>query len=150
MAKPKPKIGTFEDLLGITNDELKPTAVRLRQMVLDVHPETCEVVRLGERAATYGVGPKKMSEGYAYILPHANWLNFGFYKGALLEDPAGLLEGTGAKMRHVKVRTVKDAENPELKRLVKQMALAPAPTVSSLNSCRKGQPLKLHKCQLLQ
>ena len=58
MAKPKPKIGTFQDLLDITNDDLKSTAVRLRQMVLGVHPETCEVVRLGDRAATYGVGPK--------------------------------------------------------------------------------------------
>ena len=120
MAKPKPKIGTFEDLLAITGEDLKPVASLLRELVQDVHPETCEVVRLGDRAATYGVGPKKMSEGYAYILPHTNWVNFGFYKGAHLEDPAGLLEGTGAKMRHVKVRTVDDAKNPELRRLVEQ------------------------------
>ena len=28
----------------------------------------------------------------------------GFYRGALLDDPAGLLEGAGKRMRHVKVR----------------------------------------------
>ena len=30
--------------------------------------------------------------------------NLGFFLGAWLEDPAGLLEGTGKRMRHVKMR----------------------------------------------
>ena len=50
---------------------------------------------LGERAATYGFGPKKMSDAYAYILPYTNWFNLGFYRGADLPNPHGLLEGTG-------------------------------------------------------
>ena len=37
-----------------------------------------------------------------------------------LPDPAGLLEGTGAKMRHVKVRTLADVARPELRALVVQ------------------------------
>ena len=36
-----------------------------------------------------------MIDGYAYILPHAGWVNLGFYKGAELPDPKALLEGTG-------------------------------------------------------
>jgi hypothetical protein len=75
-------------------------------------------VRLGDRAATYGLGPKKMSEGYAYILPHTRWVNLGFYKGAELDDPRGLLEGTGAKMRHVKVRSVDEAGKPAVRALI--------------------------------
>ena len=31
-------------------------------------------------------------------------MNVGFYEGASLPDPAGLLEGTGKRMRHVKLR----------------------------------------------
>ncbi len=77
------------------------------------------MVRLGDRAATYGVGPKKMSEGYAYIIPHASRVNLGFYKGVDLKDPKGLLGGTGVKMRHVKIRSVGGAEQPAIRTLLK-------------------------------
>ena len=55
------KLGTFDELMDITESEVRPVAKRLREIVVDVDPETVEVVRLGDRAATYGVGPKKMS-----------------------------------------------------------------------------------------
>ena len=45
-------------------------------------------------------------------------MNLGFYHGAFLNDPAGLLEGTGRKLRHVKVRNMTEAKNPALKGLV--------------------------------
>ncbi len=61
-----------------------------------------------------------MSAGYAYILLHKNWVNLGFYKGAELADPAGLLEGTGKKLRHVKVRSIKDAERTEIRTLIEE------------------------------
>jgi hypothetical protein len=92
----------------------------LREIVLDVHPDTVEVVRLGDRAATYGLGPKKMSEGYAYIMPHKKWVNLGFYMGAFLPDPVGIMEGTGKKLRHVKVRSVEDAGRPEIRALIEE------------------------------
>ena len=64
------KFGTFEDLLEITEKELRPISIRLREIILQLDANACELVRLGDKAATYGVGPKKMSEGYAYILPY--------------------------------------------------------------------------------
>ena len=112
------RFGTFDDLMDQAVPERRPVARRLREMVLDVDPEATEVVRLGDNAATYGLGPKKMSEGYAYIMPHKKWVNLGFYNGAALDDPAGLLEGTGKKLRHVKVRSMEDAEKPVLRSLV--------------------------------
>ena len=114
------KYGTFAELMAITEPAMRPIAERLREIVVDVDPDTVEVVRLGDRAATYGIGPKKMSEGYAYILPYKNWVNLGFYKGAELPDPAGVMEGTGKKLRHVKVRSVQDAERPEFRTLVEE------------------------------
>ena len=61
-----------------------------------------------------------MSEGYCYVLPYDNWVNLGFYRGADLEDPEGLLEGTGANMRHVKVRAVDAVPERALRDLVEQ------------------------------
>ena len=117
------KIGTFDDLLQMTSEPLRPIAAALRKVILEVDPQACEVVRLGDRAATYGVGPRKMKDGYAYILPHTSWINLGFYQGADLSDPDGLLEGTGAKMRHVKIRSLADARRPAVRALI-QGALA--------------------------
>lgn len=112
------RIGSFDDLLSLTAEPLRPVVSDLRQMVLEVQADACEVVRLGDRAATYGVGPRKMIDGYAYILPHSAWVNLGFYRGADLPDPEGLLVGTGARMRHVKVRTLDDVRRPALRDLI--------------------------------
>lgn len=111
--------GTFDQLLQIARPPLRSIMERLREIILDIDPNTCEVVRLGDRAATYGVGPKKMSEGYVYILPQTTWVNLGFYKGADLPDPRGLLEGTGAKMRHVKIRSHDEATPRHVRALIR-------------------------------
>ena len=113
------KFGTFDDLLQITEEAVRPIAIALRETVFKVDQNACEVVRLGDRAATYGVGPRKMLDGYAYILPYKRWVNLGFYQGIDLADPKELLEGTGAKMRHVKIRSIDGAKRSEVRALIK-------------------------------
>ena len=41
---------------------------------------------------------------FAYVNVFKSHVNVGFFNGALLQDPAGLLEGTGKRMRHVKLK----------------------------------------------
>jgi hypothetical protein len=41
---------------------------------------------------------------FAYVNAFKAHANVGFYFGAMLPDPAGLLEGEGKRMRHVKLR----------------------------------------------
>ena len=41
---------------------------------------------------------------FAYVNVFKSHANVGFFHGAALQDPAGLLEGTGKRMRHVKLR----------------------------------------------
>jgi hypothetical protein len=43
-----------------------------------------------------------------------------FADGAALEDPDGIIEGTGRRVRRVKVRSVADAERPALRALIEQ------------------------------
>ena len=40
---------------------------------------------------------------FGYVNSFKNHVNVGFFYGAMLEDPAGLLEGSGKRMRHVKL-----------------------------------------------
>jgi len=108
--------GTFEELLNGTAPELAAIARRLREAIFAVDPAAVETVRLGDNAATYGVGPKKMTEGYAYIMPMRGYVNLGFYQGAFLKDAR--LEGTGKGLRHVKIRSLDEASDPALRRLL--------------------------------
>lgn len=73
---------------------------------------------MGDRAATYGVGPKKMTEGFVYVMPQKTWVNLGFYQGATLPDPDRILEGTGTKLRHVKIRTGDDVNREAVRALI--------------------------------
>jgi len=115
---PKAAQGTFDELLEGVAPDLAAIARRLRAMIRAVDARTVETVRLGDNAATYGVGPKKMTDGYAYIMPMRGYINLGFYQGAVLADPAKLLEGTGRGLRHVKIRTLAEANRRPVRALV--------------------------------
>ena len=108
--------GTFEALLNGTAPELATIARRLRETIFAVDPSAVETVRLGDNAATYGIGPKKMTDGYAYIMPRRGYVNLGFYQGASLKDAR--LEGTGKSLRHVKIRSLDEASIPALRELL--------------------------------
>jgi Domain of unknown function (DU1801) len=41
---------------------------------------------------------------FGYVNSFTGHVNVGFFYGAVLEDPAGLLEGSGKRMRHVKLK----------------------------------------------
>ena len=55
-----------------------------------------------------------------YIADASRHVNLMFYDGVELNDPEELLEGTGKRLRHVKVRSPVDARNPALKALVQE------------------------------
>ncbi|MEO8648116.1 MAG: DUF1801 domain-containing protein [Acidobacteriota bacterium] len=112
------KYGTFNDLVAGLDPEIEQICHSLRELILRLDPDAVEVVRLGDNAASFGLGPKKMSEAYAYIMPKAAYVNLGFYNGAALADPAALIEGTGKRLRHVKINSTGDVDRPELRRLI--------------------------------
>ena len=122
---PKAAQGTFDELIEGIEPDLAAIARRLRTIIRAVDVSTVETVRLGDNAAMYGVGPKKMTDGYAYIMPMRGYINLGFYQGAVLPDPERLLEGTGKGLRHVKIRSLAEAKRPSVRALV-AAALAPA------------------------
>jgi hypothetical protein len=115
---PRAAQGTFAELLAGVDPDLAAIARRLRAVIRAVDVNTVETVRLGDNAATYGVGPKKMTDGYTYIMPMRGYVNLGFYQGALLADPERLLEGTGKGLRHVKIRSLVEANRPPVRALV--------------------------------
>ena len=55
---------------------------------------------------------------FAYVNVFKAHVNAGFFHGAELSDPAGLLEGTGRFMRHVKLRPGVAVDADALRQLV--------------------------------
>ena len=47
-----------------------------------------------------------------WIQPHKDYVRLGFFNGATMPDPENLLEGTGKKLRHIKVHNLTDI-NPQ-------------------------------------
>lgn len=59
----------------------------VREVLHDGHPTVCVV-----------------DAAFGYVNVFTAHVNVGFFRGAEIADPSGLLEGTGKFMRHVKLR----------------------------------------------
>lgn len=68
---------------------------------------------------------------FAYVAAYTSHVNVGFFHGAELSDPKGLLEGSGKFMRHVKIRPGHDIDELAMCALIET---AYADVKSRLNS----------------
>ena len=73
----------------------------VRELLHDGHPTAC----VGEAA-------------FGYVNAFTAHVNVGFFRGAELSDPSGLLEGTGKFMRHVKLRPESEVDAAALMKLI--------------------------------
>jgi hypothetical protein len=112
------RLGTFDELMDGVDTALAAVARALRELIFDLQPDASEVVRLNDRAATDGLGPRTMQEGYCSLMPQRAWVNLGFYQGARLDDPEALLEGSGVLLRHVTIGAAEMADRPALRALI--------------------------------
>lgn len=55
---------------------------------------------------------------FAYVNAFTAHVNVGFFHGAALDDPAGLLEGRGRRMRHVTLRPGREVDTQALAALI--------------------------------
>lgn len=55
---------------------------------------------------------------FAYVDSFTSHVNVGFFYGATLADPAGLLEGSGKRMRHVKLHPGREVDAAALGDLI--------------------------------
>jgi hypothetical protein len=92
-------------LLAQLTPEVATLVTAADELVRRTDPDVVRVVWPHQKTVGYGVGPKKMSEHYAYIAVHPRHINLGCNYGAHLDD-GGLLEGAGQNMRRMTVRTV--------------------------------------------
>jgi hypothetical protein len=78
--------------------ELGAIAHRWFALMRDCGDDVRELMHDGCPVACVGDAP------FGYVNVFRAHVNVGFFLGAELQDPAGLLEGNGKRMRHVKVK----------------------------------------------
>lgn len=98
--------------LRAQRDDLRPLVetwfVRMRQCGGDVR----ELMHDGCPTACV------VDAAFSYVNAFKDHVNVGFFFGALLKDPARLLEGTGKRMRHVKLWPGREVDSAALAQLV--------------------------------
>jgi hypothetical protein len=88
-------------------------AAQLRELIRQAAPELREGIKWSQPVY-------ELQRPVCYIQSHQENLNLGFWRGIELSDPEGMLEGTGKRMRHVKLRAGDKFPSAALTALVKQ------------------------------
>src|SRR5215468_4613887 len=79
---------------------IRELALDARELILRVlAPSNEGILDVYVLALNYGFS-ERMKDHAVYIGVYTHHVNLGFYRGALMEDPAGVLEGSGKQMRH--------------------------------------------------
>jgi hypothetical protein len=109
MSRPVP--AELIDFLAPFSDEVHELALGLRARVLTVMPNAHEFVWDATNAVSLAYTPAtQWQDSVVHIASYTKWVNLGFNEGASLDDPLGILVGTGAHIRHVRFGAVGDLE----------------------------------------
>ena len=114
-----------ETLLERHTPEVRRIFAELVRLCRDAMPGAQEQLDLPDHLLAFGFGPPggDRMRGFAVaLIPHGAHVNVQLADGALLDDPTGIVEGTGKRIRHVKCRSLDDVARPALRELLVQQA----------------------------
>jgi hypothetical protein len=105
-------------------------ALGLRSLVIEEMAPCYESIYDAYSAVAIGYGPTdRLKDGVFHIAVYASHVNLGFNEGVTLDDPLGILKGTGKQIRHITIETQADLERPEIRsyiRRARKLAIADA------------------------
>ena len=93
--------GELGAIAGTWFEVMRDCGDDVREVLHDGHPTTC----VGDAA-------------FGYVNAFTSHVNVGFFLGAEIKDPSGLLTGTGKFMRHVKLQPEIDVDAAALTTLI--------------------------------
>ena len=106
-----------EAFLDPYDERIRGIVLRGRALLLESVPDALE----SQDGNDLGYGYDRGYRGLIFVLsPHTHHVTLGIYDGSKLPDPKGLMEGKGARHRHVKLRKETDLDNPALLDLIRQ------------------------------
>jgi hypothetical protein len=102
----------IKSYLSKKDPKLQKVASDVRRQVKKIVPGVTETVN------AWGIPTFETQAPFAYMMVGKNHVTLGFHCGTSLEDPHGLLQGTGKNLRHVKLRTREDFSRAGIRELI--------------------------------
>jgi hypothetical protein len=128
-------------------------ALAVRKLVLSETKGAIELIYDAYNAVAAGYTfTGRPSDACIHIAVYARWVNLGFHRGSQLPDPEKRLQGTGNWVRHIRITSKEDLNDPAIRAFVKtavERAIYPDPkskpapsSVVRGNYPRKRRPAK--------
>jgi hypothetical protein len=109
---------TWDQVLATHSAGVVAAARTIQTVIVEELPEA--VVRFDRGNGLLALGTSSSMRDLLFaLIPHAGWLNLQLADGADLPDPDGLIEGTGKRIRHVKLRSAEAAASPAVRAIVR-------------------------------
>ena len=95
----------IEEYLQLFDKGISSLAMELRTHIQEETKPAFELVGDSVISVNIGYGfTEKAWDCYCAIIVYSKHINISFPSGAFLTDPHGLLEGTGKRIRHIKIK----------------------------------------------
>ena len=136
-----------EDLLKFLEpfpENVKETALWLREFVWDLYPKTNELIYDNYNALAFGWSPtEKVGHTFCSIAVGRSTKNihFGFYWGSQIADPDKILLGKGNQYRYILVTDLKEFPKIYIKKLLKEAYANSLAKVKDKNEIVQGKTI---------
>ncbi|MEJ2085133.1 MAG: DUF1801 domain-containing protein [Acidobacteriota bacterium] len=114
-SQPKREESGVESFIRQATPHVRPMLRDLRGIVHDYLPGATEEIKWGRPVYS-------LRNIVCYLAAASDHACLGFYRGVELEDPLGILQGSGKKLRHLKVYQSKDVDDQAFGLLLEQAA----------------------------
>ena len=108
------RYASFDEYFADQAPKNRSTIRALRRFVERAAPRLQESVKWGNGCWLKGETP------VAYVYSAPDHVQFGFFAGARLKDPKGLLLGAGKFVRHIRLLKPSEIDEPAFRALLKQ------------------------------
>jgi hypothetical protein len=110
----------LRDFLSAFAPKISKTFLATRRAVLTEAPDANELIYDAYNAVTAAYSfSERLKDAFCHVAAYSAHVNLGFNRGAELNDPSGLLVGSGARIRHVRIDRSGDLDAPALRALLR-------------------------------
>jgi hypothetical protein len=110
------RIQAINNYLTKQPEEIREICEKLLETAKESMPGAIEIFAHG--APGYST-TNSSYDRIVYIVAQKKWVNLGFFFGSDIPDPEKLMEGTGVRMRHIKIKNKTEVSNPAVHEILK-------------------------------
>lgn len=122
MKAKRPPSQQLIELLTDYKVEVGELALGLRDIILAEEPKSIETLYKSYAVSMAYSFTEKWTQGFCMVVVYPGHVNLAFNMGAFLDDPDGILTGSGKQMRHIKIKTKDDIKSPYLRGFIRAAA----------------------------